>query len=316
MLAAVVAAAALGCSPQPGLGSVAYVRSGALHVLDVASCRDRVLVRRGAHGPVRFVHGHVELGRRAAAAAVRSPNGKLVATASAKGVIRVGGRVVYRARPRWPILVLRWSPDSRWLLFTVDPWGSASLAADGLVLRIVPAAGGRARTIGTALGDADYTTWCGRTLVATLGRDRIATHDKRLVAASAPDWRPRPLVSAQDLAWGSLTCAPDGRRVAVLSQRASNDANFFSKRWQLWQVGLDGSRRLLDAPPAGFADESPRWSRDGRAVLFVRVHRGSGRLFAWRDGRVSGPLAPVGYRLGYYGHADWWQSMAWSLGAQ
>src|SRR5436309_10670493 len=110
MLAAVVAAVALGCSPQPGLGSVAYVRSGALHVLDPPSCRDRVLAWRGARGPVRFGHGRVEFGRRAAAAALRSPNGKLVATASAKGVIRVAGRVVYRAQPRWPILVLRWPP--------------------------------------------------------------------------------------------------------------------------------------------------------------------------------------------------------------
>jgi hypothetical protein len=71
----------------------------------------------------------------------------------------------------------------------------------------------------------------------------------------------------------------------------------------------------LVAPPKGWADESPRWSRDGRALLFVREHRGRGELLLWSAGHVTGPIADVGYSLGYYGHHDWWQAMTWSAGA-
>jgi hypothetical protein len=35
-----VLALLLGCSPQPGVGSVTYSRSGMQHVLDLGTCRD------------------------------------------------------------------------------------------------------------------------------------------------------------------------------------------------------------------------------------------------------------------------------------
>jgi len=97
----------------------------------------------------------------------------------------------------------------------------------------------------------------------------------------------------------------------VLSQRASTDARFFSTRWRLWQVGLDGSRRLLDAPPAGTADESPLWSPRGDALLFVRERRGIGRAMLLRQGILSGPVTKLGYSLGYYGHHSWWRGASW-----
>ena len=112
----------------------------------------------------------------------------------------------------------------------------------------------------------------------TAGFDRIATHDKRLLIARPPAWKPRLLWNAPDRAFGSIACAPDGRSVAVQSQRSSDNGRFFATRWQLWRVGLDGSRSLLDRPSPGFADESPLWTR-------------------------------LGYSLGYYGHHDW--QLAW-----
>jgi hypothetical protein len=141
--------------------------------------------------------------------------------------------------------------------------------------------------------------------VFTGGRDRIATNTKRLLVASPPDWLPRPLVSARGRAWGSIACAPDGRSVVVQSQRKSVDANFFATRWALWRVGLDGTRTRLTSPPAGSADESPRFSPDRRTLYFVRSKGGRGSLYALRGGRVIGPLLPLGYQLGFYGHRDW-----------
>jgi hypothetical protein len=105
-------------------------------------------------------------------------------------------------------------------------------------------------------------------------------------------------------------CSPDGTAVAVLTQRSSVDARFFATRWQLWRVGLDGVRSLIDAPPAGWADEEPVWSSRDGSIAFVRERNGYGRLMVYSRGKLSGPFARLGYQLGYYGHHDW--GLAWA----
>ncbi len=350
-MVAAVAAAAFACRPQPGLGSVALARGGKLHLVDLATCRDRVLVRRGVQGGVRFVDGGrtLEYGygrwivpvaggtprKQGAASGLASPDGRSVAdvvvhrlgpkAAVQTIVVRTRGSThnVYAVHESYakipggmpgPVGLVAWSPDARWLFFFIDPMNSASIAADGLTLQVVPAAGGTPHDVALGLLNADYRAWCGRTLVMTAGGDRIATAPKRLVAASAPGWAPRLLVRASGHAWGSLDCAPDGRSVVVQSQPASMNADFFATHWSLWRVGLDGAVRRLTSPPSASTDQSPRFSRDGRTILFVRSHKGAGKLYALRGGRLLGPLLSLGYGPGYYGHADWWQAAAWSLG--
>jgi hypothetical protein len=298
-----VLAVVLGCTPHPGLGSVTFERGNVQHVLDLGTCRDRVIKK-----PRR-------------AAGVVSPDGRYKATVRRTGsrqtlrdTIVVNGRPIYSAKVSGdtsglnspgPIGLLRWSGNDRWIFFTTDPGGSASIAADGLILRVISRSGGQVHPLGTMLPYPDYLTWCGGKLVFTAGADRIATHHKQLLVASAPAWKPRPLVRVPGQAWGSLTCSPNSRSLVAQSQPESNNAKFFSTRWSLWGVGLDGSHGILDAPPAGWADESPRWSRDGRSLLFVRERRGRGGLWLWRGGRATGPIASLGYSLGYYGHHDW-----------
>ena len=43
------------------------------------------------------------------------------------------------------------SPDGKWILYAIDPQGSASIAADGLVLKAIPAAGGRSHGVAGGL---------------------------------------------------------------------------------------------------------------------------------------------------------------------
>ena len=328
-----VAASGAACNPRPGLGSLALVRSGKLHLIDLATCRDRV-VRTGIRGQVEFgADGRVHVVPRSTV--LRSPDGRYRATVRVAGKQRTLRDTIWVRDTRtgrshavfsagaWgattgldspgPIVLLGWSGDNRWLFFAIDPGGSASIAADGLILRVVSVAGGAAHKLATMLTSRDYFRWCGGRLVFTAGGDRIATHNKRLLVARPPAWRPRPLVRARSLAWGSLACAPDGRSLVVQSQPESNNAYFFATRWSLWRVGLDGSRRRLTSPPRGYADESPRISRNGTTVLFVRSHKGVGKLYALRHGKLLGPLLTLGYSLGYYGHQDWWQTMDWSL---
>jgi len=314
---ALSALALVGCPHDASLGTVSFDRGGARHAVSLADCADRI-VRKPR--------------RPAAPAALRSRTGRIARVVVARKpgarfgtqTIAVDGRAVrivredYRRIPAGapgPLGLVSWSPDGRWLFFSIDPMGSASIAADGLELQALHVRDGRVVPVAGMLISSDHMTWCGSTLVLTAGGDRIATHHKRLVVAQAPDWKPRALWSDRRRAFGSVACARDGESVAVLSQPASADANFFHTRWQLWRVGLDGSRRMLDAPPAGWADESPRWSRDGRALLFVRERQGRGRLMLWRRGGVTGPFANLGYSLGYYGHHDWWANASWTAGA-
>jgi hypothetical protein len=225
-------------------------------------------------------------------------------TTRAQSLVYRGRTVFTERRRRWPLWPLGVSPDRRWVLFTIDPYNSASIPADGLPIRVVAAGGGRVRTLPLMLLDASYRTWCGGRLVLTAGGDRIAWHDKRLIEASAPDWTPRALVAAPGRSFGASTCAPDGRSVVVQSQRSSIDADFWSGSWALWRVSLDGRATQLTHPPKGYVDESPRFAPDG-TLYFVRSTRGHGKLYALRGGHVVGPLLSLGYSLGYYGAQNW-----------
>jgi hypothetical protein len=335
VVAAALAAAAFACHPEPGLGSVALKRRGALHVIDLSTCRDRVTHPAG-QGQVRFgPGGRVLLDRLDGPRASPKGTWKAEVRATGKGktaketiwlTARHSGRAhavffetqyyktIGPGETPGPIVLVGWSGDDRWLFFSIDPGGSGSMANDGLTLRVVSVQGGRVTRIARMLLYRDYLSWCGGHLVLTGGIDRIATHGKRLLVADPPNWRPRPLVAAPGRVWGSLACAPDGRSLVVQSQRESTNANFFATKWALWRVGFDGSQTRLTTPPRGFADESPRLSHDGRTVVFVRSRNGVGRLFAIRGRRLAGPLLLLGYNLGFYGHKDWWLNADWSAG--
>jgi dipeptidyl aminopeptidase/acylaminoacyl peptidase len=296
---------------------VTFPRAKAEHAVSLSNCDDRVIgkPRHRVHVPMRSSTGEL-----AAVKSRRGPSRKV-----GTETITIDGHAVYTVEEDYrsvpagtpgPIGLVGWSPDAHWLLFFVDPLGSASIVADGIHLKALRVPDGRSVPVATVLHDRDYLGWCGSALVLAAGGDRLATHDKRLVVARAPDWKPRTLWRAPGRAVGSVACAPDGRSVAVLSQPAGGAADSGQQsRWQLWRVGLNGSRRLLDSPPKGWADESPRWSRDGRSILFVREQKNRGTLMLWRAGRITGPIADIGFDLGYYGHHDWWQQLTWSAGA-
>jgi hypothetical protein len=200
-----------------------------------------------------------------------------------------------------PVEVEGVSPDGKWILYAIDPMGSASLAADGLTLRAIRATGGRSYVVGFGLLHAGYLTWCGNRLVMTAGGDRIAVHAKRLIVTGPPGWTARKLVGDSSVSFGYHVCAGNG--VVVQEQPSSIDANFFHTHWSLVRVGLDGSVTRLTRPPKGYADETPEIA--GGVVYFVRSRHGNGKLYALLNGKVIGPLLSLGYSLGYYGYQDW-----------
>jgi hypothetical protein len=199
------------------------------------------------------------------------------------------------------------SLDDKWILYAIDPMGSASLAADGLTLKAVAAAGGRSYTVASGLTYPSYRSWCDFfTLVVTAGGDRIASHDKRLIVTGPPSWKPRLLVNQPKRAFGSVVCAPDAESVVVQEEPAggTNDSSTRS-HWQLWRITLHGRSTRLTSPPAGYSDDSPQFSPDQQTLYFVRSKRDHGLLYALRGGKVVGPLLDLGTSPGYYGHHDW-----------
>ena len=202
-----------------------------------------------------------------------------------------------------PIVLLGWSGDAKWIFFTIDPGGSGSIMADGLTLRVVSARGGTAHRLAPMLVYSDYMTWCEGKLVFTAGIDRVAIHDKHLDVASPPDWTVRRLVRAPGRSFGTVVCSPLGDSVVAQSQPSSADSGFFDTHWSLWRVGMNGSMTSLTRPPAGYADESPKFAAG--ALYFVRSRKGHGELYAVDGTKTVGPLFSLGYLLGYYGHRVW-----------
>jgi hypothetical protein len=290
VLAPAVAAISL-CRPAQGLGTLTYRRAGVAHVVDLATCHDRPF---GSPPPVTVDPS-------------LSPNGRFRASVHRDTVVATNlrdHRSVDLFRGPKAIELVGWTPDSRWILFAIDPMGSASIAADGLTLRAVAAGGRGAATVASGLLYDDYRAWCGGRLVLTAGGDRIATTNKRLLVTSPGIWRARPLVRAPTRAWGSVACAPGGRSVVVQSQAATGlDMSVDHSHWSLWRVGLDGSQTRLTTPPPGFSDDSPLPSGD--TVFFVRSRLGVGSVYALRNGKVYGPFATLARNPGYYGHRAW-----------
>jgi hypothetical protein len=282
------AAPRLGC--PGGSGTVDYVRAGEVHAVALATCADRVLTK----APV----------------ADRLPGVRTSGARAKTQRIWVQGRLVFSRMENGPVIPLELSGDGKWLFFAIDPYASSSISADGLDLLVVSTRGGAVHHLGPTLVYPDYLTWCGGRLVYAQGGDRIAIHGKRLLVVSPPDWKPKPLWDDTTRTFASPACAPDGTAVAVLVQHTSVNARFFATRWQLWRVGLDGVRSLIDAPPAGWADEQPVWSSRDGSIAFVRERNGYGRLMVYRRGQLFGPFAQLGYQLGYYGHHDWGLSWA------
>jgi Tol biopolymer transport system component len=241
--------------------------------------------------------------------------------------LRTGARTVI-ARPGKPVVFAGFSPDGRWLLFWPDQQCSGSLAADGMPLEAVPATGGKSITaVKHMLLYPDFLSWCGRRLVAAAGPSRETQLGSKLVATGPPSWRQRTIEPASKLSWVSPACAPSGRLMAAAAGSNIENAGFGVEHRSIWLLAPSGAivRRLTRPPARDLSDEAPRFSRDGRWILFVRsrvIPVGSSGAIS-RDTlelvpvSVSGaaPVAPIvsftSDDFSYYDHFDWPDEIDW-----
>jgi len=242
--------------------------------------------------------------------------------------LATGARRVALIRPHAPATFAGWSPDGRWLLYWAQAQCSASLSADGWPLDAVSAAGGApsTRAVHNVLLYPDFLTWCGHTLIAASSPSRETQLGSRLVTTGPPSWRQHTIDSGRQ-SWVSPTCAPSGRLLAAAAGPSTQNAGFGVQHRSIWLLTPTGRRRrrLTKPPAASLSDEAPRFSRDGRWILFVRsqviLTRTSSSsddtlelVRATRTGAAT-PVPLVRFTSGdfsYYDHFAWPTEVDWS----
>ena len=387
--------------PAGELGSVAYVRSGALRVVDVGSCTRHLLVTKGAHAPVRWSPDGRWIAFRSAAVIAAgggevlhplgnqvpqwdwewSPASDEIAAVDAGGGVVIGGpgmgarqllpdgwgatslafdpsgtrlavaRFLTSGKPPnyrvvdqgvWIVnvatgvaeevnrtpngqlatpIMAGWSPSGGWVLFWSDFQNSASIAADGLPLEAVPAEGGPTVTIASTLVFLDFLSACGSGLVVTDGGDRYVNVGKRLISVDPTSWGFVELTHDPSRGWFWPACSPNARWVAATAAPSVYPKRFGQDPRSIWLIAADGSGGLRLTDTTDGADELPRWSPDGRYVLFVRrglSWQAAGSLYlaqidptSGRKASLFGPIARLGPGGGYYGHSVWSETTDW-----
>jgi dipeptidyl aminopeptidase/acylaminoacyl peptidase len=215
-----------------------------------------------------------------------------------------------------PPVDVRWSPDGRWILFQTDPYGSGSIAADGLPLWAIRSSGGRTALVEPrVLGGSDFLQACGRRVLISAGFDRYVSARKRIDVASPPAWRPRTISTDRRHSWYAATCSPDGRTVAATVTANREEGRFDTAERSIRLLGSH-AQLLVGRPGDKSSDEQPRWSRDGRWILYVHhpAHsqpKAGLYLVNVASGERHGPFGHVDGGLGYYGRHDWNGLAAW-----
>lgn len=209
------------------------------------------------------------------------------------------------------------SPAADWVVWWRFYDHAASANADGVPLLAKRIAGdaGPLRVVPRILAAPEFLTWCRGRLVLAAGVDRYTTRGKRLLVSGPPVWKPRNVSPDARRSWTSPSCSLDGRRVAVSAGRNWIEPRFGLEHRSIWTVSLDRREsRRLTAPPRGLSDELPRWSGNGRAILFVRSGptRGDttarGSLYLVRlEGRPAVRIADLGATGNYYGRYGWFE---------
>ena len=217
------------------------------------------------------------------------------------------------------------TPDGADALFSADPQGSGSIAADGLALEAVPLTGGVLRTlVPSILNYPGFIAPCGLSMIVTAGAGRESNLGKSLAVLRPPAYRSTTLGLSPGQSWVTPSCSARGA-IAAAAGRSSDNAGFGLQHRSIWLIPTPGAPavRLTNPGPLRMSDELPRMAGDGRYILFVRAVSGGGAvqhgqlelIALGRHGhsRLIGPIAQLGSAgIGYYDHYPWSSVTAWS----
>ena len=162
-----------------------------------------------------------------------------------------------------------WSTDGRSIVFAAD-------TGEGFNLVVVPSSGGDARHLTTVPGDERWPSWTADGRVVFSHR---ASGRWRLHIVNAAGGQPKPLFSdtaGDDDQQGRVS--PDGKRVAYVSDRDSEDGDR-----DLWVADLapgprDRVTRSRLVRVRGI-EGYPAWSPDSSRIAFFAVREGAGGVW-------------------------------------
>ncbi len=176
----------------------------------------------------------------------------------------------------WDDEIPQWSPDGQWLAFTMDDH-----------VYVAPANGGIPEKVTSFTSAASSPKWMpdSQRLLVMVEREES---DQLLLSDREGAW-PRSLVTAA----GDVREAepsPDGRLVAYVL-RPQDDPNRLDIC--LVEIETGQSRELTGAPKQ--KDWNPRWSPDGRLLLFISQRSGFNELWLVRpEGKGLQQLTHLG----------------------
>jgi Tol biopolymer transport system component len=190
------------------------------------------------------------------------------------------------------IILSSWAPDGKRILFWSDPSFSESLVADGADLYTVTVPQGEVRSLGVrTLPDVDFDEFSpdGKYLALTEGDGRETWTHKRIALLDLSNGT-KTFLTSENVAALSPSSSPTGRSIAF-SAGPDEDASVREGpsatlgHAHIWVMRPDGSEsRQLTFDPA-YRDERPRWSEDGREIVFGRVNAaGEGSLWRMDEG--------------------------------
>lgn len=288
-----------------------------------------------------------------------SPNGAKLAVGfrsgpvgSGQGILEVvptmgsGRRTVFTVAHFGYAQPAGWWPDGRGLLFWDDPYGSASIAADGLALDSLDLSSGKAKTLATALVHDEWLAWSpsGAELAVVAGGDReMWEPGKRVEVCTVPAGACRPVsVGASGSMGMSPTWTSAGALVFTVAPtvRASGDevppgvqisgggpwSNQTVESWDNTQrlFYTDGASQAAASSPAQPVAGVATGAHDAYAIP-------GGLLYVRQDGLWYAPVAaatlgsagagsavrlaaglPIPGQYGnFYGYIDWRADFAW-----
>jgi hypothetical protein len=257
-------------------------RSGAVRIWSPSGTRTVVPAAWGARSVAWGPSGRLALGRAVCHVPCGIPGHQEVWIWRDGSLHRVAGPLRGVQLP----LVAGFAPGGR-VLWWSDLEGSGSIAADGL-----PLFANRTK-LAEMLPYRDFVARCGGHVALAVGRDRYATHAKRILF-DARDVSRDPTRS-----WVSPACR--GNTLVAAAGRNWSERRFGLEHCSLWQ--LLPTRKRLTKPPAGATDEAPTLLRDG-SIVFVRTSSGRGTIMRLAHGKPT-RLGSVRGAMNYYGHYDW-----------
>ncbi|HBC92182.1 MAG TPA: hypothetical protein DCZ10_04555 [Pelotomaculum sp.] len=234
-----------------------------------------------------------------------------------------GGQPVERlVAPQAGIRVTSWWPDGKGILYWLDPFHSASLAADGMGLWSLRLGETEPKLLTSGLAHRGWQSLSPQgDLVMVSGGERIVWAGKSLSTIDPATGSVRELNNPEGSVSIDPSFSPDGRRIAfVAAKNLGNDVWGFSKPEELadwvatrtlWLRNADGSgaQPLTAAGPGVY---QPTWSKDGDRILYVQDNA------LWIIGTDGGEPEKVldlfseGEDLfGFYGYISCRDFMAW-----